>query len=159
MKAFITSIVINLITMSYIVYQKIKGHIYAYEATGEWDPSRKNSRQRRRYIGRVDEHGNIVPKGTSARPLKIDGAYDFGDVFVILSVARDLNVDSLLHELFGDHGRRLLIFAANRIIMKGGMRLVQTWLSRTYIEDRIESQRISEILAIAGRGSRKFAIE
>lgn len=148
-----------LITMPYIIHQQIKGHVYAYEVTGEWDPLKKNSRQKRKYIGRVDEHGNIIPKRTSTLPKKMDGAYDFGDVFLILRVSRDLGLDSLLDRVFGNQGRKLLILATSRIIMTGGLRLVQAWLSRTYLEDRIESQRISEILSTAGKGSMEFAVQ
>lgn len=49
--------------MSYIVHQKVKGRIYAYEAESYWDPERKQPRQRRRYLGVVDEEtGEIVGK-------------------------------------------------------------------------------------------------
>ena len=151
-----TSIVIIIITMSYIVFQKLRGHLYAYEATGKWDPARKNSRQERRYIGRVDGNGNIIPKGTLRMPKRIDGAYDFGDIFLVMRIARDLNLDSLLMNIFQGDGEKMLLLAASRIIMPGSMRLVDPWLSRTYLEESLPGQRMSEILSMAEKRGREF---
>lgn len=47
-----------------ITYNKDKrsGRTYAYETTYTWDPEKKQSRSKRRLIGRVDEEtGEIVP--------------------------------------------------------------------------------------------------
>ena len=37
--------------MSYIVEQKIKNRIYLYEVNSYWDKNKKQSRQKRKYIG------------------------------------------------------------------------------------------------------------
>ena len=37
--------------MSYIIEQKIKGRIYLYNVDSYWDKDKKQSRQRRTYIG------------------------------------------------------------------------------------------------------------
>ena len=37
--------------MSYIVEQKIKGNIYLYNVESYWDKGKKQSRQKRTYIG------------------------------------------------------------------------------------------------------------
>ena len=56
--------------MTYIVKQKIHGRTYAYEAENFWDPKKKQSRQKRRYLGVWDEStGQIVPK-TAERDVK-----------------------------------------------------------------------------------------
>lgn len=46
-----------------IVYQtnKTTGITYAYEATSVWIPELKQPRSKRKYLGRVDEYGNIIP--------------------------------------------------------------------------------------------------
>ncbi|MGC8562883.1 MAG: IS1634 family transposase, partial [Thermoplasmata archaeon] len=120
--------------MTYIVRQKINGKIYAYEAKGEWDPVRKNSRQKRTYIGRIDENGSIIPKGRAEAITRVEGAYDFGDVFLVLRVAKDLKLDGILSVLFKRDSQRVLLLAASRLIMPGAMRLVNPWLSRTYLD-------------------------
>ncbi len=143
------------ITMSYIVRQRIRGKLYAYEATGEWDPSLRNSRQKRKYIGRIDDNGDIIPKG-SPIPVKIDGAYDFGDLYLVLHMAGDLGLDSILEQTFHSSGRKMLLLAANRIISPGSMNLVDSWLSRTYVDERINGRRISELLLNAESGRMEF---
>ncbi len=46
-----------------IIYQKNKktGITYAYDSTSVWVPELKQPRPKRRYLGRVDENGNIIP--------------------------------------------------------------------------------------------------
>lgn len=145
--------------MTYVIYQKIKGYLYAYEVTAKWDPVKKNSRQKRKYLGKVDENGNIIPKGLHTKPSKIEGAYDFGDVFLVLHAARDLKLDSMLRGIFHEEGEKILIIAASRIIMPGSMRLVGPWLSRTCLDQDIPSQRISEILSMAGKKAGEFTTQ
>ena len=135
--------------MTYIVHQKIRGKLYAYRVTGEWDPVKKNSRQKREYIGRIDENGKIIPKGSHLA--EVEGAYDFGDIFLVLTVARDLKLDSLLSSIFGKIARRVLILAASRLILPGAMRLINPWVSRTYLDLHFPEKGISSILGSAGK--------
>ena len=46
--------------MSYIIKQKIRGRVYAYEAVSYWDPEKKQSRQKRRYLGIWDEESGTT---------------------------------------------------------------------------------------------------
>jgi len=41
--------------MSYQVKQKIRGKIYVYEAEGVWDKEKKQARQKRKYLGVLNE--------------------------------------------------------------------------------------------------------
>jgi hypothetical protein len=49
--------------MSAIIHQNDKrsGITYAYESISYWDKEKKQSRCRRKLIGRVDKEGNIIP--------------------------------------------------------------------------------------------------
>lgn len=48
--------------MSVVIYTNRKsGCRYAYESTYRWDPESGQSRPTRRYLGRVDADGNIIP--------------------------------------------------------------------------------------------------
>ena len=49
--------------MATIIYQKDKriGITYAYESVSYWDKEKKQSRSKRKLIGRVKEDGTIVP--------------------------------------------------------------------------------------------------
>ena len=47
--------------MSIVIYTNPKnGCKYAYESTYEWSPEHKQSRPKRKYLGRVDDEGNII---------------------------------------------------------------------------------------------------
>ena len=47
--------------MSIVIYTNSKnGCKYAYESTYEWSPEHKQSRPKRKYLGRVDDDGNII---------------------------------------------------------------------------------------------------
>lgn len=58
--------------MAIVKYKNQSGITYAYESISEWDPVRKQSRPKRRYLGRVDEEtGEIIPtEGRRGRPRK-----------------------------------------------------------------------------------------
>ena len=57
--------------MSSIVYTTGKnGTRYAYQSESYWDKDKKQPRCRRKLLGKVDEHGNIVPTGKRGRPRK-----------------------------------------------------------------------------------------
>ena len=58
--------------MSIVKYKNQSGVTYAYEATSQYDPSTKQSRPKRKYLGRVDEEtGEIIPTaGKRGRPPK-----------------------------------------------------------------------------------------
>ena len=58
--------------MAIVKYKNQSGITYAYESISEWDPVKKQSRPKRRYLGRVDEKtGEIIPtEGKRGRPRK-----------------------------------------------------------------------------------------
>ena len=47
--------------MAIVKYKNQSGVTYAYESISEWDPVKKQSRPKRKYLGRVDpETGEII---------------------------------------------------------------------------------------------------
>lgn len=58
--------------MAIIKYANQSGVVYAYESISEWDPEKKQSRSKRKCIGRVDpDTGEIIPtSGRRGRPPK-----------------------------------------------------------------------------------------
>lgn len=58
--------------MAIVKYKNQSGITYAYESVSEWDPVKKQSRPKRKYLGRVDpETGEIIPTdGKRGRPKK-----------------------------------------------------------------------------------------
>lgn len=58
--------------MAIVKYKNQSGITYAYESISEWDPVKKQSRPKRKYLGRVaPETGEIIPTaGKRGRPKK-----------------------------------------------------------------------------------------
>ena len=53
--------------MTYNVVQRIGNNYYLYSVEGKWDPEKKNSKQKRRYIGPCDKDGNPIPSKRAKR--------------------------------------------------------------------------------------------
>jgi hypothetical protein len=64
--------------MSIVKYKNQSGVTYAYEQTSVYDPEKKQSRPKRKYLGRVDpETGEIIStEGRKGRPPKAKNAVD-----------------------------------------------------------------------------------
>lgn len=64
--------------MAIVKYKNQSGVTYAYESISEWDPVKKQSRPKRKYLGRVDpETGEIIATaGKRGRPRKTAAAQD-----------------------------------------------------------------------------------
>lgn len=58
--------------MAILKYANQSGVVYAYESISEWDPEKKQSRSKRKCLGRVDpDTGEIIPtSGKRGRPAK-----------------------------------------------------------------------------------------
>lgn len=142
-------------TMSFIVHQKIRGKVYAYECEGYWDKEKKQARQRRKYLGAVDEHGNIVPK---ASPQAVKVSKSYGHVRLLLTLAEQEGLRSRLRDAFGEDGDTLLALSVIRLIDPTAMRNVHLALEDTFLPEMLglkalpSSQRISELLSSLGNG-------
>lgn len=53
--------------MSIVKFTNSKGITYVYESKSYWDKEKKQPRNKRKLIGKLDEQGNIVPTGKSGR--------------------------------------------------------------------------------------------
>ena len=53
--------------MSYMVRQKIRGKTYIYEAFGFWDKEKRQPRQKRKYVGVLDEKTGKVETPRKSR--------------------------------------------------------------------------------------------
>ena len=62
--------------MSIVKYKNQSGQVYAYEQTSYWDPEKRQSRSKRKLLGRVDpDTGEIIPtEKRRGRPKKSEGS-------------------------------------------------------------------------------------
>jgi hypothetical protein len=67
--------------MSYTIEQRIGDHTYLYEVESFWDPEKKQSRQRRKYLGKKDpESGKPVRPRSQNMPRLCK---DYGHVYLL----------------------------------------------------------------------------
>ena len=60
--------------MAIVKYKNQSGITYAYESISQWDPVKKQSRPKRKYLGRVDpETGEIIETGSKRGRAAKDG--------------------------------------------------------------------------------------
>lgn len=52
------------------IKNKTTGITYVYESKSYWDKEKKQPRNHRTLIGKLDENGNVVPTGKRGRPKK-----------------------------------------------------------------------------------------
>lgn len=159
--------------MSYIRNKKNKlGKIYAYEVTATWDPIKKQSRSVSKYLGAVDENGNITPKGTKPKLNKTKPQapqerliQDFGNGFLVNESIKQSDIYKPLAEVFAANPE-LLPLIAYRLCQPGPMYNCQMWLQGNVLShekgsDSLSSQDISRLMAHLGQESlqRKFFVQ
>jgi len=136
--------------MTYLVKQKIRGRIYAYEAENFWDPEKKQSRQKRRYLGVWDEAtGQIIPK-TAERDVKT--AKSFGSAYLLNSISDEVQLRKKLAESFGKDGDLILTIAMSKLLHQTSLKnmhhvLEDSFLPEIYsLKESFSSQWLSEFL-------------
>jgi len=136
--------------MSFIVYQTIRGKKYAYEAEGYWDPVKKQARQRRKYLGAVNEEtGEIIPKKTQTQ---IHFSKSFGQYHVLHELAKQSGLEARLRDSFGDDAALMLALAMIRVVDSTSMRNAHLALEESFVPEMLQleqlptSQRMSEFM-------------
>ena len=137
--------------MSYIVKQKIRGKIYAYEAENFWNPEKKQARQKRRYLGVWDEStGQIIPK-TVERDVKTTKI--FGSPYLLDAISSELNLRKKLSDAFGEDGDAILAMAMSKLLCPTSLKNIHHVLEDSFIpemyslKDPFNSQWLSSFLS------------
>ena len=133
--------------MSYIVKQKIKGKIYLYNAESYWDKEKKQSRQKRTYIG--PENKKQRQKRTNNKEIIYK---KFGNIYLLQKIAEDLGLNKMLCELFQDDFREIIALAFYKICGNEPMYMFPQWLHEQFnIKIRsLHSSEISELCETVG---------
>ena len=140
--------------MSYIVHQKVKGKTYAYEAESYWDSEKKAPRQRRRYLGVVDEvTGQIVEKKFQR---DIKSAKDYGPTYLLDQIAASSSCARNSVDVFGAQGEEILALAMAKVIKPDSLRSLHRVLEDSFLPEIFElkedftSQRLSRLIEDLG---------
>ena len=119
--------------MTYLVKQKIRGRTYAYEAENYWDPEKKQSRQKRRYLGVWDEAtGQIIPK-TAERDVKTTKS--LGPAYLLDSVSSEIQLRKKLSGSFGEDGDIFLAMAMSKLLHQTSLKNLNTVLDDSFLPE------------------------
>lgn len=100
--------------MAILKYPNQSGVVYAYESISEWDPVKKQSRSKRKSLGRVDpETGEIIPtsKGRGRPPKNVEGNHSYrrsADKDKLSATEKKLKQLTEAYEKVQEHNKSLL---------------------------------------------------
>lgn len=131
--------------MTYIVEQKIKGHVYLYEVESYWDSEKKQARQNRKYIGKKDPETLQVI--TPRKLPTVLSAADFGHLYLLRQLAEQIGLTQSLKEIFGRNETAILLDLACFNVLEGkALYLYETWSCGMDDVTILSSQSISKKL-------------
>ncbi len=145
-----------------IVHQKDKrsGLTYAYESISHWDKEKKQSRSKRKLIGRVNSKGEIVPTDgrckknkkpkieAEPKPARIRSFY--GATYLLDSIGEKLGLTKDLQKCFGDDYKQILSIAYYLILEdRAALYRFEKWstLHKHPYDKNISSQMSSKLFA------------
>ena len=157
--------------MAYIRIKANKqGKKYAYRITSTWDKEKKQARSTSKYLGAVDEDGNIIPKKTTRKTQKKNDAVvpkqtkqtkqenliqDFGNGYLLNNVFKASDIYGPLKPFIDKHPE-LLSLMTYRLCNPGAMYNAEAWLEGNIAASlhkghNLSSQHISRLLKAIGQ--------
>ncbi len=133
--------------MSYIARQKIKGNIYLYRVDSYWDKEKKQSRQKRTYIG--PENKKRRQKRTKNKEIIYK---KFGNIYLLEKLAEESGLEKILSELFPDNYKEIIALAFFSICGNDPMYMFPQWLHEQFYtkSNSLHSSEISELCETIG---------
>ena len=148
--------------MATIIHQldKRTGITYAYESISYWNKEKKQSRAKRRLIGRVNDKGEIVPTDGRGKRKNVKKVEDmaksttyrsfYGATYLLDSIAKKLGLVEDLKLCFGEKYKQILSIAYYLILEDNSpLYRFEKWslLHKHPYNKDISSQRSSELFA------------
>jgi transposase len=116
--------------MSFIVSQKIKGHIYLYKVESYWDKESKKAKQRRTYIGPKNKvRGSDVKTVLSELSVK-----HYGNIALLEDIAEKTQLLKTLQKNFCADYREILALAWFQIMESDADYLFPYWHGEQYLD-------------------------
>lgn len=116
--------------MSYQIEQKIGPHIYLYEVTGYWDKEKKQSRQKRKYLGKKDPlTGKIINKSDQ---YKVKMVCDYGCAFLVNEVIKQSGIKDCIESVFSSYSSMIIKLIVFDVIESEPLYLFQSWHENIY---------------------------
>ena len=135
---------------------KRTGVTYVYESVSYWDQEKKQPRNKRVCIGKLDpESGKFIPSKRLAPeqsavrdPVVTASAEVIGPSLILGALSNRIGLDSLLKVCFPQLYQQILIMAYYLVSQGGPLSQCGTWCKSHahHLKDSLSSQRISEFL-------------
>lgn len=140
--------------MSYIIEQNIKGRSYLYRVEAYWDKEKKQSRQKRTYIGPKNKKYKKTIKSLSSKIIH----KNYGNIFLLNWVAEKIGLSSILEKCFPDHYKELLALAFYEITDGNPLYLFPYWLEENYLPDarRMDSSSLAKFCEEIGMNQQQM---
>jgi len=149
--------------------KKKNGIEYWYEETPYYDKEKKQIRHTSKYLGRNIDGQPVRMRSapdevkaktkTKKKTAAIKSSFDYGPIFVLQSIMKELNLDHHLEVLLPPSEVSMVrALAFNRIIRPTAMKNVESWYEGTSLalespQIDLASQRVSELLGRLGESN------
>jgi hypothetical protein len=150
--------------------KKKNGIEYWYEETPYYDREKKQIRHKSKYLGRnVDgqpvrmrsapDEVKAKTKTNTKKTAPIKSSFDYGPIFVLQSIMKELNLDRYLEALLPPSEVSMVrALAFSRIIRPTAMKNVESWYEGTSLalespQIDLAGQRVSELLGRLGESN------
>ena len=123
--------------MSYRIVQPQKnGNFYLYDAESVWDPEKKASKQKRRYLGKCDKDGNLIAPRKDPDAIICSPVYGTG--YLLHQIMKDIGLDRQLEKVYGERdGKRLEALAILGVTCPSSVRMMECNVEDTYVRELI----------------------
>jgi transposase len=130
--------------MAYTVRQKIKGKVYLYQVTATWDPIKKNSIQKRTYLGvEGSKSKEPLPKKTYAPKTSLD----YGNYYLFKEVANTIGLSNCLEKTMPDDDwEDILNLAIFKLTSSFNFNNYEHWCELNLVKRTLISPDISRVL-------------
>ena len=144
--------------MSYMYEQKIRGHIYVYKVTSYWDKEKKQSRQKRVYLGKKDSSTGKIVHSTRKVSMPL-GSRNIGSIHLLKEISQKLKLLQVLKKVFPRDYEKILYLSFFKVIQREPYYLYHLWCDEFYVSDEnnLNSQEISDFLSMIGQS--EFDVE
>ena len=139
----------------YTRFKRIGKNLYAYQVEGYWDPEKKITRHKTKYLGKVIDEKRKKFEKTFYKRHQEKAILDFGDIHVVSSIYKMHKLHEIVRKSLGVYADIAEMLVFNRILNPLPMKSVYYWasntyLSRTYDINILETQNISRVLKEIG---------
>ena len=135
--------------MAYIVEQKIKGRIYLYKVKSYWDKDKKQSRQKRTYLGPKERS----QKSKVKRKKTYLVSKNYGNIHLLKYISDKLKLTEILKSIFPVDYSEILTLAYYEIMEGSPLYLFHYWFDEQYLPKtkKLYSSSISKLCDDIGR--------